>query len=154
MYIYIYAHNWLYEDASMPFKPVTLLRRRASVNAPAASYWLRRVVGDDGTECRRVHRERGCRGGACNSPFTVGFFRCVCMQQIRPVYKIRQIFNFHWAFLEHREGPIGPHYPTTHPSLRVFIVTLALIRYDTRCYFNVQSRADTSQLSLPHGTGN
>ena len=24
-------------------------------------------------------------------------------------------------------------------------------RYDTRCYFNVRSKADTSQLNLPHG---
>ena len=27
------------------------------------------------------------------------------------------------------------------------------IRYDTRCYFNVRSKADISQLNLPHGTG-
>jgi len=26
------------------------------------------------------------------------------------------------------------------------------IRYDTRCYFNVGSKADISQLNLPHGT--
>jgi len=26
--------------------------------------------------------------------------------------------------------------------------------YDTRCYFNVQSKADMSQLNLPHGTNN
>ena len=25
-------------------------------------------------------------------------------------------------------------------------------RYDTRCYFNVRSKADMSQLNLPHGT--
>jgi len=25
------------------------------------------------------------------------------------------------------------------------------IRYDTRCYFNVRSKADMSQLILPHG---
>jgi len=28
------------------------------------------------------------------------------------------------------------------------------IRYDTRCYFNVRSKADTSQLNLPHGNDN
>ena len=28
------------------------------------------------------------------------------------------------------------------------------IRYDTRCYFNVRSRANMSQLNLPHGTDN
>jgi len=27
-------------------------------------------------------------------------------------------------------------------------------RRDTRCYFNMQSKADTSQLNLPHGTNN
>jgi len=26
-----------------------------------------------------------------------------------------------------------------------------VIRYDTRCYFNVRSKADISQLNLPHG---
>jgi len=25
------------------------------------------------------------------------------------------------------------------------------IRYDTRCYFNVRSKANISQLNLPHG---
>ena len=29
---------------------------------------------------------------------------------------------------------------------------LNAIRYDTRCYFNVRSKANTSQLNLPHGT--
>ena len=28
------------------------------------------------------------------------------------------------------------------------------IRYDTRYYFNVRSKADMSQLNLPHGTDN
>ena len=28
------------------------------------------------------------------------------------------------------------------------------IRHDTRCYFNVRSKADMSQLNLPHGTDN
>ena len=31
---------------------------------------------------------------------------------------------------------------------------LFTIRYDTRCYFNARSKADTSQLNLPHGTDN
>jgi len=30
----------------------------------------------------------------------------------------------------------------------------SFIRYDTRCYFNVRSKADISQLNLPHGTDN
>jgi len=28
------------------------------------------------------------------------------------------------------------------------------IRYDTRCYFNVRSKADMSQLNLQHGNDN
>ena len=32
--------------------------------------------------------------------------------------------------------------------------TYDMIRYDTRCYFNVRSKADISQLNLPHGTDN
>jgi len=31
---------------------------------------------------------------------------------------------------------------------------LNTIRYDTRCYFNVRSKADINQLNLPHGTDN
>jgi len=28
------------------------------------------------------------------------------------------------------------------------------IRYDTRCYFNMRSKADMSRLNLPHGDDN
>ena len=28
----------------------------------------------------------------------------------------------------------------------------SVLRYDTRCYFNVRSEADVTQLNLPHGT--
>jgi len=31
---------------------------------------------------------------------------------------------------------------------------VAAERYDTRCYFNVRSKADMSQLNLPHGNDN
>jgi len=39
----------------------------------------------------------------------------------------------------------------------IFITRLSSwfgIRYDTRCYFNVRSKTDISQLNLPHGTDN
>ena len=40
-------------------------------------------------------------------------------------------------------------------DLQVDVPHLCLpLRYDTRCYFNVRSKADMSQLSLPHGTDN
>ena len=31
---------------------------------------------------------------------------------------------------------------------------ISTVGYDTRCYFNVRSKADISQLNLPHGTDN
>jgi len=34
------------------------------------------------------------------------------------------------------------------------VVYNSLIRYDTRCYFNVRLKADMSQLNLPHGNDN
>jgi len=42
-------------------------------------------------------------------------------------------------------------------AVRLSVLPVALwhtIRYDTRCYFNVRSKADISQLNLPHGTDN
>jgi len=34
------------------------------------------------------------------------------------------------------------------------VTSSSVIRYDTRCYFNVRSKANMSQLNLPHGTDN
>ena len=41
----------------------------------------------------------------------------------------------------------------SHVSPTVSNIRMKL-RYDTRCYFNVRSKADISQLNLPHGTDN
>ena len=42
-----------------------------------------------------------------------------------------------------------PFSPTTFQDLEE-----VMIRYDTRCYFNVRSKADMSQLNLPRGIDN
>ena len=39
-------------------------------------------------------------------------------------------------------------------DLKVAWKVLESTRYDTRCYFNVRSKANMSQLNLPHGTDN
>jgi len=39
-------------------------------------------------------------------------------------------------------------------GLQLSPVSRELLRYDARCYFNVRSKADISQLNLPHGTDN
>ena len=43
---------------------------------------------------------------------------------------------------------------TTKRATCVRIGRICAIRYDTRRYFNVRSKADMSQLTLPHGTNN
>ena len=49
---------------------------------------------------------------------------------------------------------------STHSKLQMKNTTMShdyiklTIRYDTRCYFNVRSKADISRLNLPHGNDN
>ena len=50
------------------------------------------------------------------------------------------------AFFEQHWTQIQPHYNCCDGD--------CTIRYDTICYFNVQSKVDMSQLNLPHGTDN
>ena len=45
----------------MSLQRVALLRRHAQANAPAASYWFRRVLDDS-------WRRKGAGGGVCNAP--------------------------------------------------------------------------------------
>ena len=42
--------------------------------------------------------------------------------------------------------------PNHTKTANVSIFSIFTIRYDTRCYFNVRSKADISQLNLPHGS--
>jgi len=46
---------------------------------------------------------------------------------------------------------IVSHHDVIIVGLNEFMKAVETIRYDTRCYFNVRSKADTSQLNLPHG---
>jgi len=39
-------------------------------------------------------------------------------------------------------------------SKSTYAIVIVTIRYDTRCYFNVRSKADMSRLNLPHGDDN
>jgi len=45
---------------------------------------------------------------------------------------------------------VEPRQKQFYCSLSVSERPLVTIRYDTRCYFNVRSKADISQLNLPH----
>jgi len=44
----ICAHSGPYGSMSIPLRRVTSRRRCAQANAPAASFWFRRVINDDG----------------------------------------------------------------------------------------------------------
>ena len=68
----------------------------------------------------------------------------------------------YYTFITHSAGErifkIGEHLAKLRAkSLTVSYTPFALhftIRYDTIRYFNVRSKADISQLNLPHGTDN
>jgi len=44
--------------------------------------------------------------------------------------------------------------PGVRTSVLLEELFLTNVRYDTRCYFNVRSKADMSQLNLLHGNNN
>ena len=64
-----------------------------------------------------------------------------------------------WRPLTHvrAAGSLGARTPrngTAWWHVRTLALIHDTIRYDTRCYFNVRSKANMSQLNLPHGTDN
>ena len=61
------------------------------------------------------------------------------LQQVNPV---PDWDGCYWRCSIRSIQEIGPRPPTRK------------VLYDTRCYFNVRSKADISQLNLPHGTDN
>ena len=63
-----FAHNGPYGGMSIALQRVTSLRRRAQANAPAASYWLPRILDDGGRRDWTSPLCEGCRGGACCAP--------------------------------------------------------------------------------------
>jgi len=55
------------------------------------------------------------------------------------------------------ESAVQQHTSANHCMEELLVLCPELydmIRYDTRCYFNVRSKADMSQLNLPHGNNN
>ena len=50
--------------------------------------------------------------------------------------------------------PPPPKYLCIEPRVKVKDESCVELRYDTRCYFNVRSKADMSWLNLPHGDDN
>ena len=102
-------------------------------NASAVSYWSRLVL-DDGRRWYLTSRScEGCRGRRLQSS-----------RQTPSITPSLPSSLFHCRL---KTFPTNPN--PSHRSL-----FSASSRYDTRCYFNVRSKADISQLNLPHGTDN
>ena len=69
--------------------------------------------------------------------------------------------HYHICWLFHTQLCISAPAPFATTTVQEFVscvekvdVWMSSIRYDTRCYFNVRSKANMSQLILPHGTDN
>jgi len=83
---------------------------------------------------------------------------------INYIYLLNQVSTIGTARMRRGEGSVHPSRvrpsaqcavrPSVCPSMGPRQQTRSCydtIRYDTRCYFNVRSKADMSQLNLPHG---
>ena len=69
------------------------------------------------------------------------------------VTNISQVFTYAIRWRQKSKGiDIEQNYVTV--TLPICKAAVATTRYDMRCYFNVRSEADTSQLNLSHGTNN
>ena len=66
----------------------------------------------------------------------------------------RALFTTKNAHLHHAQPLSQPLLAKKHQLDHTVAIASTTIRYDTRCYFNVRSKADISQLNLPHGTDN
>jgi len=64
--------------------------------------------------------------------------------------------KLHGATLSHKETQILHHFFRFTILLQKLISNMSKLFhiYDTRCYFNVRSKADMSRLNLPHGDDN
>jgi len=93
MYHVMFAHKRSYWGMSIPLHTqLTSSRRRVQANAPAVSYWSRRILDDGG---RRAYRSPPCKwclerasgGGACNVIVQLVKSKCFhsCITNWRPV---------------------------------------------------------------------
>ena len=74
----------------------------------------------------------------------VGAERVAAVERLN-TYLSSNILNM-FKLLEYSTDSIQPTAPTRRNA--------TVLRYGTRCYFNVRSKADMSQLNLPHGNDN
>jgi len=76
------------------------------------------------------------------------FYKTNRFESIRITNRIESIRIANWNALLARPSRLAT------PSDWLAGCYSVTIRYDTRCYFNVRSKADMSRLNLPHGNDN
>ena len=69
--------------------------------------------------------------------------------------KVERVMGVAQRRLQTGGGGHGEHTCTApHSQSTGMTQVTGTMRYDTRCYFDVRSKADISQLDLPHGNDN
>ena len=79
----------------------------------------------------------------CHSDWLFHGESCPCLDVVHP--------GCAWSSLPACTWHCSLHYLSPGNSL---VSSCCTIRYDTRCYINVHSKANMSQLNLPHGADN
>ena len=59
-----------------------------------------------------------------------------------------------WCVVDEEKPGVDYRDEGKHTGRNDLLFVEKMIRYDTRCCLNVRSKADMSQLSIPHGTNN
>jgi len=69
-------------------------------------------------------------------------------------YTRSQCGHKNWTAVDDMVLTVTSEQKLNFSELLISYKTFATIRYDTRCYFNVRSKANMSRLNLPHGNDN
>ena len=103
--------------------------------------------------CNNCFRGRGQLSGGQMSDHTwcLGIGLCVWEAVLHAQPRPSEMFVETWIVCVY---VVLEYFGSRHLYARIVFIHFYTIRYDTRCYFNVRSKADISQLNLPHGTDN
>ena len=113
-------------------KPIWILLKQETVSGSGISWDI----------CKSAPR---CRQITTPAPRHSVFYRLDALPAAQPTV------SKHWRHLSEKHQICSK---SDNADRTACCITTGSLRYDTRCYFNVHSKADISQLNLPHGTDN
>ena len=91
--------------------------------------------------------EQSCRDIVCTSVWGCGRWRAAPVKSQTEQHTERSFIQTVLLLLNYSSAQYLGKVPL---KVAAFYQNTFTIRYDTRCYFNVRSKADISQLNLPH----